>query len=319
MDSGLINYNKEGLIIHPKYDKLIPLDIVNKFFFGINDIPYSTCYQYLELNNITINYNKKHYLILSKLSKYFKAVGDLENQMNNYIIINYYKFIEKELSGIQKDIYNFNTHFIKYIEHKKPIFYNIIINNLGESFFNGCIVNYEKLSNSMVIKYDDLIIYYGYYNLDIKLFINIKDYDSKTFQKLYQDIKQFYLMKDINKYVAYNLTKITKNEAFSNLLVITHNKKTDFLLPVDTLNLMILFKNDVAKNNYMKRFTEMYKKDTIWTLNEESIYLNFEGFNKYFLNIEVNDLDNIEMKEIINDLYFSITNELINSYKSLYN
>jgi len=46
--------------------------------------------------------------------------------------------------------------------------------------------------------------------------------------------------------------------------------------------------------------------------------LNFEGFNKYFLNLELRYLLHFEMKEMITTLYYNITNELIESYKTLY-
>jgi hypothetical protein len=63
----------------------------------------------------------------------------------------------------------------------------------------------------------------------------------------------------------------------------------------------------------------MYNKNSIWNFIDNEVHLNFEGFNKYFLNLEVGDLESIHEKEIINDFYYNITNELINSYKTLYN
>ena len=51
---------------------------------------------------------------------------------------------------------------------------------------------------------------------------------------------------------------------------------------------------------------------------EGTIYLNFEGFNKYLLNLELSYLNNFEDKERINTLYYNVMDELVNSYKKLY-
>jgi hypothetical protein len=149
----------------------------------------------------------------------------------------------------------------------------------------------------------------------MKLYINLSSYDCK---KIYNDIKEEYLMMDIDRFVCYNLTKITNNEQFSSLLVASHNNKKDFCIPAYLLSTLIHFKNDKAESDYIKRFINQYKEGTIWNYNNEDVHLNFEGFNKYFLNLELNDLANFDMKETINDFYYNITNELINSYKTLY-
>jgi hypothetical protein len=77
------------------------------------------------------------------------------------------------------------------------------------------------------------------------------------------------------------------------------------------------------EEQFINKFTKMYKEESIWKTKENEdyseVHLNFEGFNKYFLNLEAGYLESIYEKEIINDFYYNITNELINSYKSLYN
>jgi hypothetical protein len=123
---------------------------------------------------------------------------------------------------------------------------------------------------------------------------------------------------DIDRFVCYNLTKITNNECFSTLLVSSHNNKNDFCIPVYIINSIINYKNSKAEEKYLERFTNIYKEGTIWKNHDDDVHLNFEGFNKYFLNLELNDLADIEVKEMINDFYYNITNELINSYKILY-
>ncbi len=311
---GLIHENGD-FIVHPSYDKIMLLSKVNKFFFGINNTPITNP-QYLLMNDIIIKYNNDNYLVLSKLHNYINSIGTMENQEDKFLHINYYNFIDKELNGIQKDLYEFNNNFIDYLNNKKPLFFTTISKMFGEKYFNGILVGIENNTNMISIKYDNITITYGYGDLDMKLYVNLLSYDCK---KIYNDIKEQYLMMDIDRFVCYNLTKITDNEGFASLLVSSHNNKDDFCIPVYMINMIIKFKNSKAEEKYIERFTNIYKENTIWNKRNEDIHLNFEGFNKYFLNLESGDLESIHEKEIINDFYYKITNELINSYKSLYN
>ncbi len=319
--SGLIHENGD-FIVHPNYDKIMLLSKVNRFFFGINNTPITNP-QYLLINDIIIKHNNDNYLILSKLNKFINAVGTMENQEDKYLHINYYNFIDKELNGIQKDLYEFNNNFILYLQNKKPLFFTTIIKMFGDSYFNGILVGIEHNTNMICIKYDNITITYGYDELDTKLYINLSNLSNKDLNKLYNEIKEQYLMMDIDRFVCYNLTKITDNEGFSSLLVSSHNNKEDFCIPIYIINSIIKFKNNKAEDKYIERFKSIYKEETVWNIRKNDshsdIYLNFEGFNKYFLNLEMNDLESIHEKEMINDFYYKITNELINSYKTLYN
>jgi hypothetical protein len=321
--SGLIHENGD-FIVHPTFDKIILLKKVNKFFFGIKETPITNP-QYLLMSNIIIKYKDENYLILSKLDKFIEAIGSMENQSHKFLTINYYNFINKEINGIQKDVIDFNNQFISYLNNKKPLYYNTIIKMFGDTFFNGYLVGIENNTNIISIKYDNIIITYGYKPIDMKLYININnnhsDYNQNDYNInsiLYEQIKEAYLMMDIDRFVVYNLTKITNNEGFASLLVSSHNNKEDHCIPIYIINTFINFKNNNSSTKYLDRYKMMYKENTIWINSEEDILLNFEGFNKYFLNLELNDLSSINDKEMINDFYYNITNELINSYKTLY-
>ena len=89
--SGLIHENGD-FIVHPTFDKIMLLSKVNNFFFGINNTPITNP-QYLLMNNIIIKYKDDNYLILSKLHKYIESIGTMDNQLNKFLIINYYNFI----------------------------------------------------------------------------------------------------------------------------------------------------------------------------------------------------------------------------------
>ena len=63
---------------------------------------------------------------------------------------------------------------------------------------------------------------------------------------------------------------------------------------------------------------KLYENNSIYQTIDNNIYLNFEGFNKYLLNLNINYLQDFSIKEFINELYFSMTNELIKSYENLF-
>ncbi len=312
---GLTN----NMLVHPIYDKIIPLENTNKYFFGTPSTPVSTCNQLLIMKKIVIEYKKTLYIILSKLKDYIECLGDLSNYDTNYIMINYNNFIKKELTGFQNEINKFNQNFINYLSKTKPLFYKTIICIMGEEYFNGKMIGYEKVTNICSIMYDMIPIYYGDINMDSKLYVNYMNYNESTFEKLYNDIKMELLMKDVNEFVKYNLTKLLGNDSFAELLVYSNNIKDDHCIDIMLIAGMIIFKNDKMMNKYIDHFKKLYEENTIWKDIDDTTYLNFEGLNKFFLNLETSYLETFEMKEHVNNLYYKITDELISSYKTLYN
>jgi hypothetical protein len=220
-----------------------------------------------------------------------------------------------ELNGIQKDIYNFNMKFIEYLEKQKPIHYNTIIRMIGKEHCNGMMVSYEKGINIMMIKYDNFVISYGYDKMESEMYVCMDKQNTHTFKKLAEDIFQAMLRTNVDEYVIYNLTKITGNESFAKMLVVAHINN-DFAIPIDVAMSIIQFKNENQKQHYNIKFMTLYKSGTIWNKVDDDIMLNFEGLNRYYLNLDDTFIDN---KEEVNTLYYDITNELIISYKTLYN
>ena len=262
--SGLIHDNGD-FIVHPVHDKIMLLSKANKFFFGINNTPITNL-QYLLMNEIIIKYREEYYLILSKLRKFIDAIGTMENQADKFLHINYYNFINKELNGIQKDLYEFNNNFILYLQNKQPLFFNTIIKMSGESYFNGILIGIEYNTNMISIKYDNITVTYGYDELDTKLYVNLSILSNEEFNRLYNEIKEKYLMMDIDKFVCYNLTKITGNEGFSSLLVAGHNNKDDFGIPIYIINTVIKFKNSKTEEQFISKFIKIKIWEKIYKL-----------------------------------------------------
>ena len=311
--AGIIN---NLMIVHPVHDKIIPLEHVCKCLFGVKTLPITTCIIKLELDGIIMKYNDDYYIIASHFGSFLDKIGCLDKYMNKYLVINYCNFLGTELTGIQKDIYIFNQQFIEYLEKYKPIHHSTIIKMIGKNHCNGMMAGYDETINIMMIKYDTYCISYGYDKMDTEMYIDLSKINKDTFKKLAEDIFQTMLRTNVDDYVIYNLEKITGNDAFSRMLVIAHNNPSDFLIPIDVVTSIIMFKNEQHKHNYNMKFMKMYKNGTIWEKNDNEIMFNFEGLNRYYLNLDDTVIDN---KEEVNSLYYDITNELINSYKALYN
>jgi len=310
--AGLIN---NLMIVHPVHDKIIPLEHVCKCLFGVKTLPITTCLIKLELDNIVLKYNDNYYIVVSRFGHFLDSVGCLDKYEDKYLVINYCNFLGTELNGIQKNIYEFNMKFIEYLEKQKPIHYNTIIRMIGKEHCNGMMVSYEKGINIMMIKYDNFVISYGYDKMESEMYVCIDKQNTQTFKKLAEDIFQAMLRTNVDEYVIYNLTKITGNESFAKMLVVAHNNN-DYVIPLDYADSIIQFKNENQKQHYNIKFMTLYKSGTIWNKVDDDIMLNFEGLNRYYLNLDDTFIDN---KEEVNTLYYDITNELINSYKTLYN
>ena len=309
---GIIN---NLMVVHPIHDKIIPLDHVCVCLFGVKTVPTTTCIMKLKIDNIIISYNNIIYLIASQFGRFVDRVGCLDKYMNKYIIINYCNFLEKELTGIQKDVHHFNMMFIDYLERIKMIHYNTIIKMIGKDIHNGMMVSYNDAINMICIKYDNIVISYGYDIMDIETYGCLT---KPNFAKLADDIHNIMLRNNVDEYVCYNISKITGNEAFAKMLVVAEKQRDVFCIPIEVAASIIEFKNDMKQKEYNEYFTTIYKEGSIW-IKDDGIKLNFEGLNNYYLNLENSYLINMDVKKAVCDMYYNITSELIISYKTLYN
>jgi len=96
----------------------------------------------------------------------------------------------------------------------------------------------------------------------------------------------------------------------------SHKIKMDYNLSLNELDSILDFKSNALRNEYHNKFETLYQ-DLI-TNKDDNMYVNFEGFNKYLLNLETRFLNNFESKERINTLYYNVMDELVNCYERLY-
>ena len=146
--------------------------------------------------------------------------------------------------------------------------------------------------------------------------VEIDSYES-VLEELYESQKKLLLMEDPKIFLITNLEKVTGDINFSTMAVNSYLEKNEMTTPVEGLCHLILWKDDESKMNYIYFFMKKYSN--LVNESNDGLMTNFEGFNKFLLNLEVKYLQQWEIKEQINELYYQITRELIHSYEILYN
>ena len=155
-------------------------------------------------------------------------------------------------------------------------------------------------------------------------YISFSDFNSdKTdliYETLYKCIVNKILLQNPEEYIINNLTNITKNKSLAEMIFKSYDKKDEYIINIEEIESIILFKSSKLKLEYREYFKSLYINDKIYFYdkNKENYYLNFEGFNKFLLNLNEIYLSTFKIKESINDLYYKITKELIDSYNQLF-
>lgn len=179
----------------------------------------------------------------------------------------------------------------------------LVINKPGKPLF----INFVENTNS--VKYKLSKIYSNQINDD--------------FDKLFEEHKQILLMDDPKIFLINNLFRVTGDYDFSVMAVESYILRDTFTTPILGLCELLSFgwKDDKSKDDYVDFFVSKYPHliKTKITDQLHELYTNFEGFNKFLLNIEEKYINRWDVKEQINELYYSITFELIHSFEILYN
>jgi len=312
--------------------RIVPVKDVNLFLFGTEKTPHTTCNDFLVMKNILLHDNNIYYLILSKLEEYMNTIGCLDTYDMKYLLINYNNILKKPLIGLQKRIFDYWLNLLEKLDDNVILNSNVIANIIGKKYFKGniheinennIIINFNNNNNNIIINFSiDSINNINNININNIITVDLNcDINENHLVKIINSINNFLLLCDPDKYVKNNLTIITGNELFASMLVDSHMNKKEFIIPVDIINTIISFKSKKSMKEYIQKFCEIYQTTDIFIKQKETnfLFLNFEGMNKYFLNLETEYLIDFEMKELVNNLYYSITNELISCYKNLYN
>lgn len=212
-----------------------------------------------------------------------------------------YLMTKEDIHGkILQDIFwNKNFRGIVGSSNLKPYLYSLVFNKKNSIPFIMNIVDGEETTKNLL-------------SID----------KENNFDEIYQVWVNNLLMDTPENYIISCLENVTGSLDLANFIFKSHSNKTEFIIDVNDLNLIINFKNDTELNNYLNNFKSWYEDGSIYKNIESEqinkVYLNFEGFNRYLLNLEVSYLKSINDKEVINTIYYNVMDELVNSYQKLY-
>jgi hypothetical protein len=207
----------------------------------------------------------------------------------------------------------------KYIDYLTKINNSFSI-NIKHIIFNNNLLNADLIiakDDIYIIKFNKrgkpLIINF-IYNLNATgnyLFLD-NTINELQYENTFNFHKEQLLMEDPENFLITNMERVTGNKIFSEMAVKSYIYKDIFNTPIEGLCELVQWKNKTIRNNFIKLFIEKYPN-----LVKSDTMTNFEGFNKFLLNIDTNYV-NWQIKEQINELYYQITYELIRSFELLY-
>jgi hypothetical protein len=310
---------------HLEMDKglLVPLSKVNKLLFGTKDIFPIISKLTLINADIVTEKEKIYYLKINKFDEYIKLIRNQKERIP-FFPYNYYNLFEpdnidyKSVFEPIKEYLNYldkqEDHFsetIKYIINPK----NILNCELISSFDMTYCLRFEK-------KGKPLFITLNMNNLNTDFELSYSPYRNECqYQKLFEDHKTVLLLENPERFLITNLERVTGDETFATNIVKSYLSKNEFKTPIMGLCNLVLWKNKEAMFHSIYQFFKNYPHlidKKIDDIQFGEVNTNFEGFNKFLLSIEVNDLQQWEVKEQINELYYKITHELIRSFEILY-
>lgn len=338
--SGLFNSSQ----LSKKYnhvDNMVPVVRVNNFFFGTNSFADKFNYLNLAKENIVQKEYGIYYLSTKKLENYLEYVIQhikLDSEFN-LCPYNYYKFMENigkphnvpshyQLMCITIDNFlsyldNLDTQQAKTIRHiltpgaKKGEF------NKLECEVSDVLVFQKLVANEFIFK----MIKPGA-PIFLRLCPKITEWSSSNvlildeepnvdnFTQVYNYINEQMLMDTPKKFLICNIERVCGSRVFAEIMVKSYLDKTGFVFSIDSISSIILWANLQVETNYIKYFCGKYPNCI--QLVDNSVMLNFEGINKFLLNISEDEVENFEVKEQINEMYYNSMFELIHSFEQLY-
>ncbi len=329
---------KTEQIIIPEVGNSVPLDFLLESLFGTSDIEFPRL-EYLR-NGFTLNYNGRCYFVVKEIIRFIQFMTNAKNfnykDISNMCPINYYI-----LNGM------LNDKSIPYygLINKLFQFRNYLIENKQEEllclfwpkFFKGKVTAFVKEPLMMVLLFPrptgrSLTLNIIEVNSELRLLVEsnttsilekkveeIKSInDSELFGQIVEEWNNNIKMDNGDQFIINNLSRVIGSTDMAKFIFESNKRENDFVIRISDINSIISFKSIKFKKEYYEYFKELYPH----LVKDDSEYigfLNFEGFNKYLLNLNPAHLTSFSEKEMINEMYYSITKELISCYRKLYN
>lgn len=335
--TGIFTKNdiKGDLMTHNHY---IPASRINQYFFGTNSFFKDFSIINLYSNKIIKKEMNIYWVDISKVEKYLDYVIHKIEPNNNFNCCpyNYYKTYGKDnvIPEHYKRMINSIDKFLNYLDnkdtiHAKTIRYILTPNAKNKELSklevessdvlelgnlqNHIILSFKKKGKPLFIEMRNSV---GIPNSDNSYLPIYEDVTDDILNNLYKNLTNKLLMDNPEDFLINNVEKICGSREFAEIMVKSYLYKKDFIFRINDISSLIQWKNNNTQQTYYKYFTSRYEH-CIKTIEEE-LFINFEGINKFFLNITESDVGDFEVKEQINDMYYNSMQELIYSFELLY-
>ena len=337
--SGLFNsdfINKNSNILS---DNMVPIARVNNFFFGTNS--FANKFNYLNLAKEEIIYCLYgiYYLQINKLENYLDHVISIINIESsfNYFPYNYYKFMEGlgkqvEIPLQYQLIIKTFDNFLQYLDsvdttQTRTIRYILTptckpgqFNKLECEIADVLSISHNQFDNEFIIKLNKkgapLFLRLSCKTSDSDILFLQLNPNNKNFQTVCDYISNKLLMDSPEDFLINNIERVCGSSIFAEIMVKSYLNKKDFIFSIESISSIILWKNISIQLKYINYFHQKYS-NCIKEL-DNNMMVNFEGINKFLLNISEDDVENFEVKEQINEMYYNSMYELIHSFEQLY-
>ena len=237
--------------------------------------------------------------------------------------------------------FEFRNYLYSIYESKDTLKRNIgkeLIRLYWPNFFKGIVTSFIENPLMMVLRFkracgkslilniinlDDRIVLLSENIVNNVLEMNINERNVLTDEDIYKSIvedwDQIIKMDNEKEFIINNLSTVIGSLDFATYIFESHCKENEYLIKVSDVNMIINFSSNKNKKDYIDYFSLTYPNLYRKSLEDQKdLLLNFEGFNKYLLNISTTYLKSFNDKEMINEMYYRITKELVNSYQKLY-
>lgn len=341
MKCGLIKPSVFGAkqLIDTSHHTNVPLSRVNQFFFGTNSFEVNLNRYFLSREIITHQYGID-YVKTTKLEEYLEEVLTvlrLEKNIN-CCPYNYYKTLgkSKNIPEHYQQMISAIDNFLKWVDTKESIEAKTIRNIIAPNTIKG---QFNKIETNVVDilhlgKQNHVLLKFYKKGSPLFIFMEKTDLESndtnspdnllrldfehteEELERLYQYFCNKLRMDTPEEFIINNIERICGSREFAELMVKSYMHKNKFSYSIDTLSGIIMWKDTDKETTYREYFISRYPE--LYEVVEEEILLNFEGINKFLLNISESDVVNFEVKEQINNMYYSSIHELIYSFELLY-
>jgi len=326
---------KDTQIQIPDIGPAVLLDVINESLFSNKEIDFPR----LELlkNGFTLRYNNKVYFITSEINRYIEFLTKNNfkiDKISDICPINFH-ILNKQLTN-QTNVY---IHIYEKLFKLREFIINNSLNLLNfywPSFFKGEVTSFIKNPMMMVLRFKrptgkSLIL--NIIDIDNRIILLSQDKVSQFLEKGQEErlkINECELIKDVvnnwndvinmddeKQFIINNLSNVIGSIDMAKFIFESNKVKKEYIIDINHINSLVNFSSNKSKKEYIEYFCSKYKKLFILS-SQNTILLNFEGFNKYLLNLNPLHLKSFNDKEQINEMYYSITNALVECYEKLY-